>query len=58
MLIASENNPSLTLAKKLEYQIISKWNYFSLESKQISQQNVILSNSCLFDCKDLDTKQI
>ena len=57
MLIASENNPSLTLAKKLEYQIISKWNYFSLESKQISQQNVILSNSCLFDCKDLDTSK-
>ena len=57
MLIASENNPSLTLAKKLGYQIISKWNYFSLESKQISQQNVILSNSCLFDCKDLDTSK-
>ena len=57
MLIASENNPSLTLAKKLEYQIISKWNYFSLESKQISQQNVILSNSCLFNYKDLDTNK-
>ena len=56
MLIASENNPSLTLAKKLGYQIISKWNYFSLESKQISQQNSIISNLCLIDCKDLDLK--
>ena len=57
MLIASENNPSLTLAKKLGYQIISKWNYFSLESKQISQQNIILSNSCLIDCKELDIEK-
>ena len=56
MLIASENNPSLTLAKKLGYQIISKWNYFSLESKQISQQNSIISDLCLIDCKDLDLK--
>jgi len=54
MLIASENNPSLTLAKKLRYQIISKWNYFSLESKQISQQNKIIHDSCIVDCKDLD----
>ena len=54
MLIASENNPSLTLAKKLGYQIISKWNYFSLESKQIFQQNKIINNSCVDDCKDLD----
>ena len=29
MLIASENKPSLSLAKKLGYTIISKWNYFS-----------------------------
>ena len=57
MLIASENNPSLTLAKKLGYQIISKWNYFSLESKQIPQQNKIINNSCLIDCKDLDTNK-
>ena len=57
MLIASENNPSLTLAKKLGYKIISKWNYFSLESKQISQQNSIISNLCLIGCKDLDLKK-
>jgi predicted GNAT family acetyltransferase len=54
MLIASENNPSLTLAKKLGYKTISKWNYYSLESKQISQQNMIMSNSCLDECKELD----
>jgi len=54
MLIASENDPSLTLAKKLGYQIISKWNYFSLESKQIPQQNKIINNSCVDDCKNLD----
>ena len=40
MLIASENNPSLSLAKKLGYKIISKWNYFSLESKQISGHSI------------------
>ena len=57
MLIASENNPSLTLAKKLRYQIISKWNYFSLESKQISQQNKIIHDSCIVDWKDLDTNK-
>jgi len=57
MLIASENNSSLALAKKLGYKIISKWNYFSLESKQISQQNMILSNSCLIDCKELDMEK-
>ena len=57
MLIESENNPSLTLAKKLGYKIISKWNYFSLESKQISQQNMILSDSCLIDCKKLDMEK-
>jgi hypothetical protein len=57
MLIASENNPSLTLAKKLGYQIISKWNYFSLESKQTSQRNMILSNSCIIDCKELDMEK-
>ena len=54
MLIASENNPSLTLAKKLGYKIISQWNYFSLESKQISQQDMVISNSCLDECKELD----
>ena len=57
MLIASENDPSLTLAKKLGYQIISKWNYFSLESKQIFQQNEIISDSCLVYCKDIDMKK-
>ena len=57
MLIASENNPSLTLAKKLEYRIISKWNYFSLESKQISQQNKTISDSCLIDCENFDVNK-
>ena len=57
MLIESKNTPSLTLAKKLGYKIISKWNYFSLESKQIFQENKILSNSCLINCKELDVKK-
>ena len=34
MLIESENTSSLSLVKKLGYQIISKWNYFSLECKK------------------------
>jgi len=34
MLIETENISSLNLAKKLEYKIISKWNYFSLKSKK------------------------
>jgi GNAT superfamily N-acetyltransferase len=55
MLVASENEPSLTLAKKIGYQIISKWNYFSLESKQISQQNVTISNPCQVDHQVLNT---
>ncbi|MDC0169898.1 GNAT family N-acetyltransferase [Candidatus Nitrosopelagicus sp.] len=56
MLIASENIPSLTLAKKLGYEIISQWNYYSLESKQISPQNIDMSNSCLDECKELDAQ--
>ena len=47
MLIASENEPSLSLAKKLGYKILSKWNYFSLESKSIDEQTHIMSNSCI-----------
>jgi hypothetical protein len=57
MLVASENNPSLTLAKKLGYRITSKWNYFSLESKQVFHQNTIISDSCLVDFDDLDVKK-
>ena len=56
MLIASENIPSLTLAKKLGYEIISQWNYYSLESKQIPTQNIDMSNSCLDECKELDVQ--
>jgi len=47
MLIASENEPSLSLAKKLGYKIISKWNYFSLASKPIDEDTHIISNSCI-----------
>ena len=49
MLIASENIPSLTLAQKLGYKKISKWNYFSLESKEIDEEIDVMSNSCLSD---------
>ena len=49
MLIASENKPSLSLAKKIGYKIISKWNYFSLESKLTNEETGIISNSCM-DC--------
>jgi len=56
MLIASENYPSLSLAKKLDYKIISKWNYFSLESKQINEENNTISNSCIDSISDLDEK--
>ena len=47
MLIASENEPSLSLAKKLGYKIISKWNYFSLESKLIDEETGITSDTCI-----------
>ncbi len=40
MLIESENVQSLNLAKKLDYQIISKWNYFSLPSKENSHGKI------------------
>ena len=40
MLIESENIQSLNLVKKLGYQIISKWNYFSLPSKNNSHGKI------------------
>ena len=40
MLIESENIQSLNLVKKLGYQIISKWNYFSLPSKNNSRGKI------------------
>ena len=55
MLVASENEPSLSLAKKLGYKIISKWNYFSLESKPIDEEIHIMSNSCI-DSINLDSQ--
>jgi len=55
MLIASENKPSLSLAKKLDYKILSKWNYFSLESKSIDEETNITSDSCI-DSISLDEK--
>jgi len=55
MLIASENEPSLSLAKKLGYKILSKWNYFSLESKPIDKEINITSDSCI-DSISLDEK--
>jgi len=56
MLIASENEPSLTLAKKIGYKIISKWNYFSLESKSTNVETGIVSDSCIDSISDLDEK--
>ena len=53
MLIASENEPSLSLAKKLGYKILSKWNYFSLESKPINEEINIGTDSCI-DSVNLD----
>ena len=58
MLIASENIPSLTLAQKLGYKKISRWNYFSLESKEITEQNLVSSNSCLSDFENFDGKKL
>ena len=40
MLIETENISSLNLAKKLEYKIISEWNYFSLPSKNNSHRKI------------------
>ncbi len=56
MLIASENKPSLSLAKKLGYTIISKWNYFSLESKSIHEETNITSDSCIDSIDNLNEK--
>ena len=40
MLIESENKPSLNLVKKLNYEIISKWNYYSQLAKADSKNEV------------------
>ena len=56
MLIASENIPSLTLAQKLGYQKISKWNYFSLESKEFTQEFDVSMENCLSDNQLIDDK--
>jgi hypothetical protein len=56
MLIASENTPSLSLAKKLGYTIISKWNYFSLEAKSIHEETNITSDSCIDSIDNLNEK--
>jgi N-acetylglutamate synthase-like GNAT family acetyltransferase len=40
MLVETENTQSLNLVKKLGYQIISKWNYFSLQSKKNSHTRI------------------
>ena len=40
MLIESENKPSLNLVKKLNYEIISKWNYYSQLAKVDSKNEV------------------
>ena len=58
MLVASTNLPSLTLAQKLGYKKISRWNYFSLESKEITEQNLVSSNSCLSDFENFDGKKL
>ena len=41
MLIEYENVPSLSLVKKLNYKIISKWNYYSLKSKKKSYAKIV-----------------
>ena len=56
MLIASENEPSLTLAKKIGYKIISKWNYFSLESRLIDEETGITSDTCMDSIDSFDQK--
>ena len=40
MLIETENLSSLNLAKKLNYKIISQWNYYSLGSKKNSNNKI------------------
>ena len=57
MLIASENIPSLTLAQKLGYQKISRWNYFSLESKEFTQEFDVTLENCLSDDQLIDDKK-
>jgi len=51
MLIAKNNAPSTTLAKKMGYKIISTWNYFSLESKLFPQKNFTIDK---FDVPDFE----
>lgn len=56
MLIESENVSSLNLVKKLNYKIISKWNYYSLESKANSNNKIKFESidiSELSDFKDI-----
>ena len=40
MLIETENLSSLNLAKKLNYKIISQWNYYSLKSQKNSNNKI------------------
>ena len=56
MLIESENTASLNLVKKLGYKTISKWNYFSLESKRNSSFQIKFDNVSFNELKD--TKNI
>ena len=55
MLIESENLQSLNLVKKLDYQIISKWNYFPLSSKKNSHSNIKFES---VDVNELNFKNI
>ena len=55
MLIESENLQSLNLVKKLDYQIISKWNYFPLSSKNNSHNNIKFES---VDINELNFKNI
>jgi len=44
MLIDSENKPSLSMAKKLNYKIFQSWNFYTLSAKKTSNYHVSVGN--------------
>jgi len=44
MLIDSENKPSLSMAKKLNYKIFQSWNFYTLSPKKTSKYQVSMGN--------------
>ena len=55
MLIESENISSLNLVKKMGYKIISKWNYFSLESKKNVHNEIKSDEVDITELKNLES---